>query len=200
MVDQHTDWAELAASYQRRLSSAPLRALARQLGVTLDSLRALDVGWSEADGAFTFPERDASGNVIGILRRFRSGRKMVMGGGRRGLYLPRDWQDGEGVVHVPEGASDVAALLSAGLRAVGRPSCTGGKQLLAELFAATDDDILIVGENDRKEDGRWPGRDGARAVAAALARELGGRVRWTLPPNGYKDIRAYLTREGTHAE
>src|SRR5262245_50787104 len=197
MVMRHKDWADLAVQFQRRLHSGSLRTLARQLGVTVESLKALGVGWSDADGAWTFPEYDGQGNVIGILRRYKNGRKKVLGGGHRGLYLPQDWQDGDGPIYCPEGPSDIAALLSAGMRAVGRPACTGGVRHLCELFSGTDFEILVVGENDKKEDGRWPGRDGARAVAAALARDLGDRVRWTMPPRGYKDIREWLLKEGS---
>jgi hypothetical protein len=158
------------------------------------------VGWRAEDEAWTFPEHDGQGKVIGILRRFEDGEKQAMAGSQRGIYLPRGWQEEEGIVYIPEGPTDVAALLSLGLRAVGRPSCTGGLEYLTELFADTDDEILILGENDEKEDGRWPGRDGARALASALARELGGRVRWTMPPEGCKDVREWMIKEGSHAE
>jgi hypothetical protein len=201
MVEQRTNWAELAASYQRRLSRDSLRTLARQLGVAPDSLRKLGVGWREEDESWTTPEYDGQGRVIGILRRFADGEKKAMAGSQRGIYLPRGWQEEDGTIYVPEGPTDVAALLTLGLRAIGRPSSQGGLEHLAELFADTDDEILddeilIVGDNDKKADGRWPGREGARTLAAALARELGGRVRWTMPPNECKDIREWLIKEG----
>jgi hypothetical protein len=199
MAAKVKDRAALAARYQQELTRSALRKLARELGVTEDSLRALGTGWREEDESWTFPERDGQGEVIGILRRFSDGEKRAMAGGQRGIYIPRGWENGEGVVHVPEGPSDVAALLSLGLRAVGRPSCQGGLEHLAALFADTDDQILIVGENDKKEDGKCPGRDGARVLAAALARELGGRVRWTMPPKGFKDVREWLIKEVNNA-
>jgi hypothetical protein len=189
------DWAARAEACRRRLTPAGLRKLARKLGVSEDSLVALGVGLSTT-GAWTFPESDGQGNVIGILRRYRDGTKKVMPRGQRGLYLPQGWQDGKGPIFIPEGASDVAALLTLGLRAVGRPSCAGGVDHLLDLLADTDAEVLIVGENDQKEDGRWPGRDGARRVASALAPDLDCRVRWTMPPEGCKDVREYLTREG----
>src|SRR5262245_44915940 len=156
MAVQHTDWAALAVNFQRRISRASLRALAQQLNVSAESLVALGVGWSEADVAWTFPERDGKEGVIGILRRYKNGRKKVMAGSHRGLYLPRGWENGAGPVYLPEGPSDVAALVGVGMRAVGRPSCTGGVRHLCELFSGTDFEILVVGENDKKEDGRWP--------------------------------------------
>jgi hypothetical protein len=190
------DWAALAAEYERALGLPFLRKLARFLGVSKASLGALGTGWRAEDSSWTFPEHDGQGNVIGILRRFSDGDKQAMAGSQRGIYLPRGWREKKGTIFVPEGPSDTAALLTLRLRAVGRPSCKGGLEHLVALFKNTDDEILIVGENDKKEDGRWPGRDGARTLAAALARELGGRVRWTLPPEGCKDIREWLNKEG----
>jgi hypothetical protein len=198
MVEINTNWTDTAERCKRRLTQVRLEALARQLKVTTKSLQDLDVDWSEDDHAYTFPERDGAGNIIGLLRRFRDGTKRVIKRSRRGLYLPRGWQDSFGPLYIPEGASDVAALLSHGLRAVGRPSCTGGVRYLCDLLIGTADEILVVGENDRKEDGRWPGRDGAKKVAATLAGKLGSRVRSTMPPDGYKDVREYLTKEVFH--
>jgi hypothetical protein len=158
------------------------------------------MGWSDRDEAWTFPERDGSGRVIGILRRYRDGTKWLIAGGQRGLYLPAGWEEGTQQLIVPEGASDVAALLSHGCRAVGRPSCRGGVDQLRQLLADREDRVVILGDNDAKPDGSWPGLDGAKAVADALVHDLGDRVRWTLPRPGYKDIRAYLTREADHDE
>ena len=78
------------------------------------------------------------------------------------------------------------------MAAVGRPSCTGGVELLAELLNGVDHDIIVVGENDAKPDGRWPGRNGAKEVAQKLADLLDRKVQWTLPPGGFKDVRDYL--------
>jgi hypothetical protein len=192
---QKSELAKKAEDFERKLRPPKLRALARQLGVSTGSLRALGVGWSEVDSAWTFPEHDGLGNIVGILRRFADGRKKAVAGGRRGLYLPRGWQNGNGDIFVPVGASNVAAFLTLGLRAVGRPSRTGGTRYLHDLFSGTDHTVVIVGDNDRKTDDRWPGRDGARDVAATLRAERGNLVLWTLPPEGFKDIAEYLNRK-----
>lgn len=198
MMPRTVNWNDVADDFTSRMSRSSLRLLARKLEVSVESLQSLEVGWSERDGAWTFPERDAQCNVIGILRRYRDGRKKLITGGKRGLYIPRDWQSGTGPIYVPEGASDVAALLTHGLRAIGRPACTGGVKLLRELLIGSDVDVIIVGENDEKPDGRWPGRDGAMRVATELARDFEARVRWTLPPSEFKDVRSYLTGDTKH--
>jgi hypothetical protein len=190
------NWGKLAIHYQHNLTRPVLNRLARDLGVSPESLLDLGVGYSEVERAWTFPERDGGGEVIGILRRFRDGKKRAMKGGRRGIYVPASWRADFGETLVPEGPSDVAALLTVGLRAVGRPSCTGGIDHLIRLFSGTNDKVCVLGENDRKEDGRWPGRDGARSTAARLRRELGRRVSWAMLPEGAKDVRDHLAQEG----
>ena len=186
------DWVERAARYVRATSEARLAEFARALGVTPEALRAIDCGW---DGRkFTFPERDAKGSVVGIATRNPDGRKGFMKGGKRGLIVPRDLDDRSGIVFVVEGPTDVAALLSMGLVAVGRPSARAGVAHLVALLR--DLDVIIVGENDQKDDGKWPGRDGAKAVGMKLATEWDSVVRWTLPPDNAKDARSWLNHRG----
>ena len=112
--------------------------------------------------------------------------KKMRAGGSRGLTIPDGWIDRPGPVLLVEGPSDTLAATAAGLAAVGRPSNTGGVGHLAGLLAgmSADREILVVGENDRKDNGSWPGRDGADRTAAALAAELGRPVMVGMPPAG----------------
>jgi hypothetical protein len=134
--------------------------------------------------------------VVGLLRRYRDGSKRSMGGGTRGITIPSGFKDRAGPVLLVEGPSDTAAALALGLRALGRPSNTGGMEHLAVLLSQQPPDtaILVVGENDAKRDGTWPGLEGARHTAGALARLLGREVRWALPPAGVKDMRAWVLK------
>lgn len=67
--------------------------------------------------------------------------------------------------------------------------------LLSELFRdlTPDRDIVIIGENDQKPDGNFPGCHGAVTVATKLVAMLGRPVKWALPPDGAKDVRDWLT-------
>ena len=172
-----------------------LTELAESLGVPEAVLKELDVGWSESDEAWTFPERDGHGNTIGLMRRYRDGTKRVVNESQRGLYLPSGFGDRPGPVLVVEGASDTAAVTAMNLAAVGRPNATGGVPYLVELLADDHRDVLIVGEMDAARDGRWPGRDGAQSVAQRLAGRLSQHVSWTLPPRAVKDLREWFNRE-----
>lgn len=197
------DWNAEASRYAAALTSGSrndrCQTLAGTLGLPPDALDALPLlGFSADDPAgpcFTFAEADAAGSVIGLTRRFRDGSKKAMHGGKRGLTLPKGWCDRPGPVFVVEGPTDVAAMTAAGLSAVGRPSNSGGVALLVQLLRDLDlaRQIVVVGENDRKQDGAWPGRTGAESVARRLAEALHRSVIWALPPAGSKDVRDWLT-------
>lgn len=200
------DWSALAEDCRAALTDAQREALALDLGVRADALLKVGLGWATPEllgglgagggdgwtreaGAFTVPERDGSGRVVGLSLRAPSGAKGYPSGARRGLVVPAGLDGMGGPVLVVEGASDVAACASVGLAAVGRPSNVGGAGEIAELLR--DREVLVVGERDRR-DGRWPGRDGAIRVAGQLARAWRRPVAWTLPPASAKDVRAWL--------
>jgi hypothetical protein len=183
------DWAKLAAQYRDALDDAAAQRWAERLGVSVEALRLIGAGQTAGD-TLTVPEHDGAGRVVGISTRAADGRKSAMKGSRRGLVLPADLGQPSDPVLVVEGASDVAAALTLGLAAVGRSSCAAGAEMVAELLQGRE--VMVVGERDEKSDGRWPGRDGARSVAAKLAERWGRPVRWTLPPAPAKDLRAWL--------
>lgn len=202
------DWAREAEAFAAAMTDEQRATLAAELGVSVDALAGVGVGWaSEADlrrlnasgagwrenypsGAYAFAERGGAGVVIGLTFRAADGRKGAPSGARRGLIIPATLADAPDPVLIVEGASDVAACLTLGLAAVGRPSNTGGAAHLAELLDGRA--VLVVGERDQKGGGKWPGRDGAKAIAGELAAEWGEPVRWTLPPAGVKDVRDWL--------
>lgn len=86
-------------------------------------------------------------------------------------------------VLVFEGATDTAAAMSLGFVAVGRPSNTGGMQMLATLLLGRD--VVIVGENDDA------GLVGAEKTKEALT-DIARTVRMVFPPMGIKDMREWL--------
>lgn len=268
--------SEQYAIYRDNAVLPILQTLADMLDVPVDVLDALGVGWKIEDNAWTFPERDASGKIIGLVRRYWDGKKYCIAGSKRGLTYAavpatkgydsarqrwrrvseaescpicgnagwcglddntspprfvRCMRQSEGAVHhdvkqghihelvpgafipkgrgktplaisthpilIVEGATDVAAALSLGLQAVGRPSNTGGIQLLCQLVAGRS--VIVIGENDRKADGTWPGREGMEKVFEAL-RQCCPEVRKLLPPIPFKDLRAWIQYEELTAD
>jgi hypothetical protein len=159
-----------------------IRELAADLGVAESALAALKIGFRATPvwagnlcertlPEWTTPECDASGRVIGIGRRRWDGGKGLVGGGHRGLVFRPDLFASpmpEGApLFLPEGMSDVAALLTVGLEAVGRPSNMGGVDHLAALLLdaaarrkiGKGNPVIVLGENDKA------GREGAECVA-----------------------------------
>ncbi len=155
-------------------------------------------------GAIGFVERDGSGQPVGVAFRLHGGAKLSRGS--RGVTIPKSLLNATPdadppavqppAVLIVEGASDVLACLDMGILAIGRPSNTGGAADLADFVRSHLPrwrwDFLVLGENDRKDDGRWPGRDGMMKVAKKLADLLGIAVRRALPPSGAKDVRDWL--------
>lgn len=173
-----------------------LQQLADQWGVGVESLQRLGVGWCHDETAWTLPERNHSNEVVGIQYRNADGCRWMHRDAKRGLIIPEGWDSGGDRLLLPEGHSDVAALISNGHSAIGRPSCKYGAEFLGQILKHERREIIVVGENDEKEDGSWPGRDGAHLLANTLKRELKRPVKAWLPPPDYKDVRQLIQDGG----
>lgn len=202
-ADPDRNWPNIATQFAKQFSSEYMQQLALILGLPVEAFEAMPlIGYYLKSDCFTFPETDAKGKVIGIItRRLRDGQKKALKGSKRGLSTPLGWQDRPGPVYLVEGPSDTLAMTAAGLSAVGRPSNTGGVAYLVVLLGSipNDREIVVVGENDQKENGLWPGRHGAESVAVALSEQLHRPVKIAFPPEESKDVRAWLVN-ANHGE
>lgn len=208
------DWGAKAEECFQRDGSAEARAeLAARLGVSVESLEMLGVGTGyDREPFWTFPERNSRRVVTGIVRRYRSGKKLSMKGGHSGLYIVPEWWKRRGPLLVVEGGSDTAALLTMGLCAIGRPSNVGGVNMLIPLVRDSNRPVIVIGEHDLKPERVgtrhqcpancegcswcWPGKYGARHTAEALLRATKRRVSWRMCPDGAKDSREWLNKFG----
>lgn len=194
------DWTEAARQMYR--SGAEERArLANELGLQVVALEQLMVGAGfDRFRSLTFsswPERDSTGKVVGIVRRYRDGAKKTMQDSSHGLYFGAQPFAMPGPVFLPEGGSDTCALLGMGLNAVGRPSNTGGIDELAKLLKDVSNVIVVLGERDKKTNGKcqcgvcmlcWPGWAGAKLTAERLSAALKRHVAIKMFPRA-KDAR-----------
>jgi hypothetical protein len=174
--------AQMAQRWRLPAESARLAALAEHLGVTAASLARLWAGWSQDRRAWTFPMKDAAGQVVGVRLRFGNGRKLSIKGGHEGLFLPDGLKPG-GRLLLCEGPTDAAALLDLGFPAAGRPSCTGGTRHCIELVRRLKPQVVVV-----VADGDEPGQRGAERLAGLLRLHCRD-VRIITPPPPHKDIR-----------
>ncbi|WP_417851066.1 toprim domain-containing protein [Thalassoglobus sp.] len=173
--------------------------LQEQLGLDSAVLQRLEVGYCPLQKTWFFPERDADNHVIGIQRRLHNHSKRRLKGSSAGLTYASNWDTGSGPLLLVEGASDVAAGMMLGISVIGRPSNRGGCALLGTMLQPFPDDreIIVLGERDQKENGLWPGKEGAIHTATDLAKRLLRPVQWALPPDNAKDLRAWVNEYAT---
>lgn len=183
-------------------------ALAAQLQLPPSSLDAMPIGWwpdrrwwnpetrqyEGEPGCWTFAEYDAQDRIIGIGLRWPTGTKGQLAGGRRGLSLTTDWSELPDPIILVEGPSDVLAGRYVGLNVIGRPNNSGGAESL--IHVCCNRKVIVLGENDRKPDGRWPGKEGAEAIARKLETAWGRPVPVAFPSTGVKDLRAWVLELG----
>lgn len=172
-----------------------IEALAESLGVSRLSLMQLHVRWSDDYRSWAFPMRDAFGTIIGIRLRAEDGRKWAVFGSRQGLFIPR--RALQSTAWICEGPTDCAALVTLGLFAIGRPSCSGGSFILKELLKRLGTKkMVVVADNDHDKYGNGgqrfnPGMDGAQSLVRQIPIES---CIVTLPT---KDVREFIKQGGS---
>ena len=172
----------------------PIVALAANLGVSVASLDRLGCKWSTYRRAAAFPMRNEDGEIIGVRLRSNDGRKWAITGSHAALFIP----DGEvpdqlTELWITEGPTDCAALLDLDVYAVGRPSCSGGVDMILTMTAGRD--VVIMADADepktRPDGSTWrPGKEGAEALAKAM-RGKAASIKIVYPLQ-HKDVRAWL--------
>ncbi len=195
------DWRRFMNECEQAIASSWLDELAIELGVSIDSLLRLCIGWSGEHRAFTFPMFDMAGVVRGVRLRGSNGRKWSVRGGQEGLFVPRSVGGTEGPLPdatarlvVCEGPTDTAALLDLDFDVLGRPSCAGGMKLLVDLVQSCQpNDVAIFADADT------PGLRGANNLASTLAVYVPS-VRVVTPPPSAKDARDWKRQGATHAD
>jgi len=204
------DWMPEAKLYASALTASSKQELACLLGLPIHAIDAIPlIGWApdhtiggKPAPCWTIPEVDPTGRVVGIMRRFpepvsiggrKPTNKALMAGGARGLTVPHGLLERTGTILIPEGASDVLALVCAGIAAVGRPSNIGGAEMIARLLPdlPVGREIIVLGENDQKPDGHWPGKE-SRRVAEMLSALLNRPIKFAFPHERFKDAREWL--------
>ena len=201
------EWEELQRQCAGAITAEQVTTLAGELGVSEKSLRAFDLGWCQYYRSWSWPMRNAWGQIIGIrLRYAATGRKFAYPGSRNGLFAPNDYEiyDPEMLhsdpllVIAPEGPTDCAAAYTLGFRAIGRPFCRSDPSMLVEwLQSQRRQDVVVFADNDPwkfRPDGKpfKPGFEGGMLLSAAIMKKC-ARVRFLTPTDpDVKDLRDWL--------
>lgn len=173
-----------------------LEKLARQLGVTVESVKAIGAAWSTKKQAWAFPMRDGQQNIVGIRFRSVEGKKWAFTGSRNALFIPKDDYFAH-TIYLVEGPTDVCAGVTLGLKIIGRPSCSAGMpdilnfiktNKVKRVVQIADNDTVKVSPSGVRS---YPGTESAEVTAQHLPVSS---LTITLP---VKDLRAFVKFNGT---
>jgi len=185
--------ADLSDAFVAEVVEPQLAEFAQSIGLSVENLRRLQVGWSNRHSAWSFPMRDADGHVVGIRLRSNDGRKLSVAGGHAGLHIPTDIA-APSTLLISEGPTDTAAALDLGFAAIGRPSCVGAVDITVDLMRKMKPSlVVIVADNDEA------GQKGAASLASSLALQM-KQLKIITPARGIKDLRAWKIGRATPTE
>jgi hypothetical protein len=185
------NWHLMVQQCQNNLSD--LTPLSRELGLTVESLGRLNVGFFR--NCYTFPMRNGQNKFVGIRMRAKTS-KFAIPGSKNALFWPLGvMPESREILFICEGPTDTAALLDLGFDAIGRASCNTGMLYIKQMIENFDRQVVIMSDKDEakfKPDGTkyYPGQEGAVKLANDL-KEFARHARVIKPPNA-KDIRAWL--------
>lgn len=176
-----------------RMDASRMQKEAGALGVAPVALEMLDIRVHGGNPAF--PMRDADNRVIGYRIRTQEGKKFSVNGSQNGLFIPQveTWKPKEEPLFIVEGPTDTAALLSLQLWAIGRPSNTGGLEMLAK-FAKPFRQVAILADRDANDLAQKATASGAIRLAETLPADC--RVKIFHPPCA-KDARKWMQQGAT---
>lgn len=199
------EWEELQRQCAGAITAEQVTTLAGELGVSEKSLRAFDLGWCQYYRSWSWPMRNAHGQIIGLrLRYAATGKKFAYPGSRNGLFVHNDYENYDPeLLHsnplltvVPEGTTDPLAMYDLGFRTVGRPFCGSDPAMIVEwMVSQRKQDVVVLAHNDdwkfaRDGQASKPGYVGGMRLASALRGKC-ARLRF-LVPTVVKDVRQWL--------
>lgn len=183
-------YGDLVAGWSQNTTEGQIAALSESLAVSVASLNRMEVAWCADRNCWAFPMHDSRRQIIGVRFRTDDGRKFALTGSHAGAFIPSGLDSKEPTLLICEGPTDTAAALTIGFEAIGRPSCSGASEIIADMLQdCRRKDVVIVADND------GPGRAGAHRLADRL---LGvTRSLKVIDSRPHKDIRAWLQAGAT---
>jgi hypothetical protein len=173
-------------------SDGVLSPMAQRLGVSVKALRAVQCRYIPKHRAYAFLEHDGRDRLVGILWLTLDGRHGLIRGSQRGLTVPWVHYGRRKPIHVAVGPQNVAALLTVGAMAIGRPFSTADTLttiwLAQFLVECPESPVVILGENAVGMAASCNPVDPAFDLATTLAGRFGKRIKWALPASGFHDV------------
>ena len=195
------DFNRLQKACRASMTALKWRTLTQRLGISLQSLTELRVGWHSELLAHTFPMSDpVTGEIVGMRVRSDTGRKWAITGSRNGLFVPRTppptVKKRIETLYIVEGPTDLGTLLDLGQYGIGRPDCASGHNMLLQFVYKWQPSITVI-----MHDNDVPGSAAATNTergARALAKVLRGQRKrvYVIKPIHSKDLRSWVSERG----
>lgn len=190
------DWPAIAEKYHAAMTGDGWSVLADDLGLSVETLKAMQVGWDGSQSRYTFPMRNDAGDIVGIRTRDQDGKRSVSGSDGNGLFFIPSMLSSDHLI-ICEGPTDMAALVDAGFgSAIGKPSCKLGDDyavaLIQRLRPAA---VLLIPDRDAV------GLQGFAALANKIVETEAmpmARIDAMTPPAPLKDARQWLRKSRDH--
>lgn len=189
-LDAPAEWAK----YQSDTDLDMFKGMARQLGLSTQSMKAAGFIWSNDRSALACPMYDIDRTICGIRVRYKWGAKRSVSGGKNGLFIPDCLPDLAKTLWVCEGPTDLAALLDMGIvNCIGTPSAMGGVVDLTGFIRNQQavERVHFIADMDPV------GVRGAKRNAAVL-KDMGYTTKVVIPPA--KDVRVWMQSGATAGE
>ena len=182
-------------TFARPSGPRPSMRLAVALGVSVESLRRLGMGWSAKHRAWSFPMSNAAGNVLGVRLRLPGGKKLIVRGGKEGLVHSRGSSTPSGLLLIAEGPTRYGGAVGHGILCgrAARHARAASSCWWSWCGKLKPSGVVIVADGDA------PGQRGAESLASVLL-AYSPSVRIITPPAGVKDAREWKRRGATAAD
>lgn len=190
------DWLALAGRFHDAMTDDGWRILAADLGLSIATLKAMQVGWDGSQSRYSFPMRNADGDIVGIRTREQDGKRSVSGSDGNGLFFVPAMLSSDSLI-VCEGPTDLAALVDAGFgSSVGKPSCKLGDKYVVEIIKRLQPKAVLLNP-DADQHGLEGFSNLANEILNTGAMPL-ERIDALLPPKELNDVRKWLQKNRDH--
>ena len=193
---QQQNWPTMAAKYHAAMTDAGWLALSSDLGLSIETLKALQAGWDGSQSRYMFPMRNATGDIVGIRTREKDGKRSVSGSDGNALFFIPSMLSTVYLI-VCEGPTDTAALIDAGFNSsVGKPSCKLGDDYVVEVLRKLKPAaVLLIPDSDSH------GLEGFTVLANEILQSgvmPFERIDSLTPPRPLNDVRQWLRKSREH--
>jgi len=167
-LTEYKNFGPLVYENECKTSERQLNVYAQTIQLPGWPLRLMRCGFYQ--GTIGFPMYDHTKKIIGIRLRTVNGQKWCIPGSKNGLFLGDTTNPDMDLEYgfIVEGSTNVAALMSIGIKSVGRPSNTAGLDMLIQYLKPTKRLLVICRDNDTKPEALKNTLRGAWLLAKAL--------------------------------